>query len=94
MVCLNIKDVTVAPRQSIGSQISKMFNQIEIENLYLPDGLVEIGDYAFNYLSNLNEIVIPSTVTKIGTYAFSSCRAPIVWENPTIKSFINYTFAN
>lgn len=92
--CVNIKEVTVAPRQSIGAQISNMFDQVEIERLYLPDGLVEIGDYAFKNLYWLTEIVIPSTVTKIGMYAFSSCRAPIVWENPTIKSFINYTFAN
>lgn len=41
----------------------------------LPDGLVEIGNYAFPLCRNLESIIIPSSVNSIGISAFSGCKA-------------------
>lgn len=39
----------------------------------IPDGVIEIGEYAFGGLSDLEEVVIPSTVKKIDEGAFENC---------------------
>lgn len=41
----------------------------------LPEGLVEIGTYAFKPCCNLESIIIPSSVNSIGISAFSECKA-------------------
>lgn len=42
------------------------------DNKYL-NGVVEIADYAFADVQNIDNVVIPDTITKIGLEAFSSC---------------------
>lgn len=45
-----------------------------IGTVELSEGLITIGDYAFNQLAyNLTTIDIPDSVTSIGNYAFGSC---------------------
>ena len=39
----------------------------------IPDGVTEIGTYAFEYCSSLTEIIIPDSVTEIAYGAFSRC---------------------
>lgn len=39
----------------------------------IPDGVMEVGDYAFNNCSSLTTIAIPNSVTRIGTKAFNGC---------------------
>lgn len=39
-------------------------------NFEIPYGVEEISDFAFNYCSSLNQIVIPETVKRIGNAAF------------------------
>ena len=39
----------------------------------IPEGVTEIGKYAFGYYENLTSITIPSSVTKISDYAFYYC---------------------
>lgn len=45
----------------------------KIKMVVLPNGVTNIGNYAFSGCANLFEISIPSGVTKIGEYAFSGC---------------------
>ena len=45
---------------------------MEITDIVIPDGVKEIGDYAFAN-SLVNQIVIPDSVQKLGQNAFSRC---------------------
>ena len=42
-------------------------------NLYLPEGLVRIEEYAFSACSFAGDLVIPDTMTEIGDSAFAFC---------------------
>lgn len=53
-------------------------NEIEgymryLQEVVLPNQLIEIGNNSFNYLHNLRKINIPTSVKKIGIYAFYDC---------------------
>ena len=41
-------------------------------DLTLPEGLTEIGDFAFRS-TKLTSVLLPTTVTRIGNYAFDDC---------------------
>lgn len=47
---------------------------ISLEEIEIPDGVEEIGDFAFYACRSLTRIVIPGSVKKIGKYAFSWCK--------------------
>lgn len=44
-----------------------------LKKCYLPDGVVEIGDYAFFECTKLGDIFLPKTVNRIGISAFENC---------------------
>uniref|UniRef100_UPI00192E5482 leucine-rich repeat protein n=1 Tax=Eubacterium cellulosolvens TaxID=29322 RepID=UPI00192E5482 len=50
-------------------------NPYEIEQVSLPNSLLEIGNNAFDFCFNLQEIKIPKNVNFIGYGAFSECRS-------------------
>ena len=39
----------------------------------IPEGVTEIGEYAFEYCTNITSVTLPSSVTKIGKEAFCDC---------------------
>ena len=41
---------------------------------FIPDGVISIGERAFEDCPMLNEVVIPNSVTSIGEHAFDGCR--------------------
>lgn len=45
----------------------------KIKTLDIPDGVVSIGNHAFNRSSNLTSLILPSTLQKIGEGAFENC---------------------
>lgn len=46
------------------------FNECGINNIQLPDTLVEIGERAFSGCNNLAQVIIPDSVTTLEDYAF------------------------
>ena len=63
--------------------------QSKLEEVDLPEGLLEIGDYAFRDCNSLKRMAIPSTVAVIRERAFLRCkkleevelrRAPNNWK--------------
>ena len=50
----------------------KQYNEPET-CVVIPDGVTEIGDYAFYKKSSVTEIIIPASVTEISESAFFAC---------------------
>ncbi len=48
-------------------------NRKNIKNVIINNGVTSIGNYAFEYCSNLTSITIPNSVTSIGMSAFYYC---------------------
>ena len=48
-------------------------NCVSLEEIYIPEGVVEIPDRAFYRCHNLKQITLPSTLKKIGKEAFAFC---------------------
>ena len=44
-----------------------------LTELVIPEGVTEIGQYAFNGYRNLTSVTLSGSATKIGNYAFSNC---------------------
>ena len=63
----NLKEVVL--RGNWKTIPSSLFYGTGIEKLVIPEGVTEIGSYAFSG-SSLKEVVLPSTLTKIGDSAF------------------------
>ena len=54
----------------------------------------EIYKYAFYGNTSLTSVVIPDSVTSIGSYAFSGCTAEIIWgDNPAITVIGEHAFS-
>ena len=49
-------------------------NDVEVNNLVIPEGVTSIGAYAFSGCSGLTSVTIPNSVTSIGYGAFYECR--------------------
>lgn len=45
----------------------------EVDNLIIPEGLIEIKDFAFCNCESLKSLSTPSSLMQIGTYAFYNC---------------------
>ncbi|MBD5408293.1 MAG: leucine-rich repeat protein [Treponema sp.] len=55
-----------------GTKVSGYTDAIP-SNVIIPDGVTEIGSYAFNRCKNLESVTIPASVTKISASAFENC---------------------
>ena len=63
------------------------------ESVTVPDGVREIGDFAFLGCKSLMRIIIPDSVTRIGDCAFYACRCftrIVISDN--VKSIGNHAF--
>ncbi|MBO7218836.1 MAG: leucine-rich repeat domain-containing protein, partial [Clostridia bacterium] len=70
------------------------FGSAEIESISLPEGLISIGAYAFEWCTNLTKINIPSTVTSIGEHAFANCGNISRINIVDIAAWCNISFAD
>lgn len=49
------------------------FGEIRIKELCIPEGVKEIGEWAFRSCPYLEKITLPSTLSTLGTYVFAQC---------------------
>ena len=49
------------------------FANIPFSTFVIPEGIVEIGEWAFEGCNDLTELALPSTLTKVGMAAFNNC---------------------
>ena len=57
-----------------GSRLLRCPNSFEGEYIF-PEGVKELGDYAFEQCSHITSIDVPGGVVSIGKYAFDGCSA-------------------
>lgn len=62
------------------------------EEVVLPDGLIEVGDYAFYDGYFINNINIPDSIKHIGNYAFHRCNEFNITIPPNVEYIGNYGF--
>lgn len=92
-----VKSVVIpASVKKIGKRAFSGFSPSEVE---LPEGLEEIGDYAFSTSSyseqkEIDELVLPSTLKKIGTKAFSDWKIKKLVISGNINEFGENAFKN
>lgn len=78
----NMKNLsTIILPESVKSIGSCVINTC-IKSVIIPDGIIEIGNYAFSGCSSLSSIEIPNSVTTIGESAFSGCSSLSSTEIP------------
>ena len=67
-----------------------------VQTLYLPAGLVVIGDYALHNARFLGGITIPEGVTRIGISAFEDCRSmdSVVFAGNNVEEIGAWAFYN
>ena len=53
----------------------RMFFGVDINKVYLPEGITKIDNYAFYQNSKLSKVLMGENVSSIGSYAFSGCTA-------------------
>ncbi len=64
-----------------------------IRSVRLPEGIVRIGDYAFEDCFNLVEMILPESLRQIGEGAFSGCTSLMKIELPDgLEKLGDYTF--
>ncbi len=68
-------------------------NDEEITDLVIPDGIIEIKNFAFFQCTGLTSITIPNSVTSIGTHAFFQCTGLTSVTIPnSVTTIGNYAF--
>ena len=78
----------------------RAFNDCKLQLIRLPDGLRQIGNYAFSsndpssYSNTIEEVFISESAEKIGEGAFQYCRIKQIILPPTIKRIAKDTFAS
>ena len=70
---------------SIVSGAMLYLDNVPVVDLVIPEGVVNIGDYAFADCSGINSVTIPDSVTSIGISAFDGC---VALTNVTIPSSV------
>lgn len=73
----------------LGDQGSLYFNDTLLTELIVPQGVTEIKESAFRYVSCLKYVVLPNTIKRIGEFAFFGCKNLISINLPDRINRIN-----
>ena len=66
----------------------------EIESVIIPEGVVEIGEDAFEYCDSLKRVVLPDGLKKIGVGAFENCALKEINLPESIEEIETLAFYN
>ncbi len=66
-----------------GTKIKGYYEDTLPANLVIPNGVTEIGGYAFENCTSLASVTIPTSVTAIGDGAFQDCKSLASVSIPT-----------
>ena len=71
-------------------------NVLAVETLLLPNGLLEISDFALHNARHLEQITIPAGVTRIGESAFEECRSleSVTFAGKALREIDDWAFYN
>ena len=100
--CVNLTNITVDENnKNYSSQDGVLFNKEKTELIQypignertsynIPNGVISIGDYAFEYCDSLTSVTIPDSVTSIGEMAFAGCGSLTSLTIPSSVTSIGY----
>jgi len=80
--------LTISGEGDIPPHFRWEFAESFVKKIIIENGVISIGQYAFNYFSNLNSVQLPNTLQTIEQDAFSYCSSLIEIEIPA--SVINF----
>lgn len=97
-----IKDVNIASNVSIdgnsypvvGIKDNAFYQHSNLENINLPNSLINIGANAFKYCSSLTNIILPPNLESIDTDAFSNCNSLTKVQGGDLAQFCSIRFSN
>lgn len=75
--------------ETIGSGV---FYGSKIKSVRLPENIEKIPSEMFRQTRITETLVLPESVTEIGSYAFAACRADLSWNPRNIKRLEEYAF--
>ena len=58
--------------------LTKYTKEKGVTDIVIPDGVTEIGEYAFEECTSLQSITIPDSVTEIANDAFDGCKNLVI----------------
>lgn len=67
------------PQNTTGSAL--LDNKNNVQRIIIEEGITEIGDQAFAWFHDCKQIVLPSTLTKIGEQSFMECGYNGYWDD-------------
>ena len=90
--CPKLKTVVINPTSMLIKLGSKAFKGcIELENIYIPEGVTSILSYTFEGCENLKKVSFEGA-TDIGNYAFKNCRRLEQIIAPKVTKIYSYAF--
>ncbi len=81
---------TIVVPEGVTKIDSGVFQKKLVENIFLPDSLIEIGSDAFYNCNNLKEITLPPNLKEIGSCAFSYCTSLTDITVPKSVQYLSY----
>jgi hypothetical protein len=73
---------------TVTSIVDAFANNVNIEEVILPNTVTSIGDYAFSGCINLETVILPVSVTSITEYVFKDCRSLQKIEIPEKVTYV------
>ena len=90
-MCIKLTDANIP--SDITKIPTKCFEECDLRNVEIPDGVTSIGAYAFKRNESLTSVIIPDNVTGIADGAFQGCTSlTSITIGKKVKSISQWTF--